>query len=136
MPATSISARTLTACAATAAVALLAACASTDYHYSQLRGAKYHQALMDTYAVTIISVDGKSSSQRPFQVDPGMRHIVVQAPPTSAGQGDGTLGSIDLAVAPCTSYYLVAKKKNPLLHDFDVIVDHEEPIGRCTPPKA
>jgi hypothetical protein len=37
-------------------------------------------------------------------------------------------------VLPCTRYYLVAVRSNRLGSDFDVRVDHQEPLGGCTPP--
>ncbi|MBS0447299.1 MAG: hypothetical protein JSR59_15270 [Proteobacteria bacterium] len=120
-----------TACA----LAALSACATTDYHYSQIEGTKYHKAEMNTFPVTILSIDGKSSPLRRIQVDPGVRHIVVQAPPVP-GQRLTNERSIDLAVAPCTLYYLVATKQNALSHDFDVKVDYQEPLSGCTPPKS
>ena len=54
-------------------VVALAACASTDYHYSQLYGQRYYKTPLDTYPVTIVRVDGKDTSLRPVLVDPGLR---------------------------------------------------------------
>src|SRR5215203_147679 len=118
---------------ALAAVGLLAACASTDYHYSQLYGKRYNRAPIDTYDVTIIRVDGKDTLQRPALVDPGLRKVVVQGPPGGASRL-GEQREIALEVRPCTRYYLVAVKPNRLSLDFDIRVDYEEPVGGCTPP--
>ena len=46
----------------------LSACASTDYHYSQLYGYRYHRAPIDTYAVTIVRVDGKGFTKCALQL--------------------------------------------------------------------
>ena len=114
-------------------VVALAACASTDYHYSQIYGNRYNRAPIDTYDVIIIRVDGQDTLIRPALVDPGMRKIVVQGPPSGASRL-GEQREIALDVRPCTRYYLVAVKPNRLSLDFDVRVDYEEPVGGCTPP--
>ena len=114
-------------------IAALAACASTDYHYSQLVGKRYFRAPIDTYDVSIVRVDGKDTAFRPVLVDPGVRKIVVQGPPGGAG-GPGQEREISLDVRPCTRYYLVAVRPNKLASDFDVRVDYTEPVGGCTAP--
>ena len=45
-------------------VTMLSACASTDYHFSQLYGTRYNRAPIDTYDVTIVRVDGKDTMFR------------------------------------------------------------------------
>ena len=113
----------------------LAACASTDYHYSQIYGTRYYRAPIDTYPVTIVRVDGKDTALKPVLVDPGVRKITVQGPPGGALHL-GEERDISLQVAPCTRYYLVAVKANRLASDFAVRVDYQEPVGGCTPPAA
>ena len=114
-------------------IATLAACASTDYHFSQLYGYRYYRAPIDTYDVTILRVDGKDTLFRQVLVDPGVRKIVVQGPPGGASRW-GEEREIALDVRPCTRYYLVAVRPNKLSSDFDVRVDYEEPLGGCSPP--
>ena len=112
----------------------LAACASTDYHYSQLYGKRYYRAPIDTYDVTILRVDGKDTLIRPVLVDPGRPQ---DRRPGAAGRriaASGEQREIALDVRPCTRYYLVAVKPNRLASDFDIRVDYEEPVGGCTPP--
>jgi hypothetical protein len=70
---------------------------------------------------------------RPVLVDPGLRNVVVPGPPGATG-GSGEQREIALNVLPCTRYYLVAVRPNRLGSDFDVRVDHQEPLGGCTPP--
>ncbi|HKX41253.1 MAG TPA: hypothetical protein VJO99_08855 [Burkholderiaceae bacterium] len=115
------------------AAAVLVGCASAGYHYSQLDGHRYYKAPIDTHAVQIVRVDGKDTVFSPVEVDPGLRQVTVQGPPTSTSRY-GEQRTIDLNVAPCTRYYLVAVKDNRLLNDFTVKVDYQEPIGGCTPP--
>ena len=114
------------------AAGTLSACASTDYHFSQLYGTRYNRAPIDTYDVTIVRVDGKDTMFRPVLVDPGLRKVVVQGPPGGASR-QGEEREIALEVLPCTRYYLVAVKSSRLATDFTVRVDHQEPVSGCTP---
>jgi len=111
----------------------LSGCA-TDYHYSQISGRKYHVSEIDTYSISILRVDGRSTILHPTPVDPGRRMILVQGPPDGVSL-EGRQREIAIDVKPCTRYYLVAVKNTRLSSDFDVRVDYEEPVGGCTPPK-
>ena len=126
--------RALSFAAAVGALAL-SACATPEYHYSQLLGKRYFRAELDTYAVSILRVDGKDTTIRPTLVDPGLREVTVQGPPGAANTS-GQVQSISLNVAPCTRYYLVAVKQNRLDSSFNVRVDFEEPVPGCTAPRA
>jgi hypothetical protein len=134
--------RSTFAIAFVAAVAGLAGCTTP---YSQLFGTRYHVTPIDTYPVSVVSVDGTQDlrrpvvgesvtaygTQRPVLVEPGTRRITVQGPPTSA-MSSGPAKTITLEVKPCTRYYLVAQKKNRLASDFDIVVDYEEPVPGCS----
>ena len=119
--------------AASVAAGTLAGCASTSYHFSQLYGTRYFRAPIDTYPVSIVRIDGKDNVFRPALVDPGLRKVTVQGPPGGTG-GVGLERTIDLAVSPCTRYYLVAVKANRLDADFAVRIDYQEQVGGCSPP--
>lgn len=109
----------------------LAGCA-TQQPFSYIDGNKWHRAEMNSFSVLVLDIDGKSSLQHPVVVDPGLRVIRVQAPPgTRLGRGEDR--SFTLDVKPCTHYYLKAVKKNPLLDDFEPMVDYETPIVGCNP---
>ena len=125
--------KSLSRTAAAFGVLLLSACASTNYHYSQLYGTRYQKAPIDTYPVTILRVDGKDTLMRPVLVEPGLRKIAVQGP-AGAASHLGEEREISLDVRPCTRYYLVAVRPNRLASDFTVRIDYEEPVGGCTPP--
>jgi hypothetical protein len=139
--------RLLQSAAILAATTIVAACASTDYHYSQLSGTRYYRVPIDTYPVSIVRVDGldvmQGSLKRvpdhadPYQrpvslVDPGLRQVTVQGPPGGTG-GVGEQRTVPLEIAPCTRYYLVAVKSTALANDFTVRIDHQEPVSGCTP---
>ena len=122
------------ACAAAVVGTLsVGACASTDYHYSQLYGYRYFRSPIDTYSVTIVRVDDQTTALRPVAVDPGVRKITVQGPPGGT-KTQGEQRDFVLDVAACTRYYLVAVKENRLSSDFTVKVEYQEPVSGCTPP--
>ena len=139
--------RILRPAAVLVAASVVAACASTGYHNSQLSGVRYYRVPIDTYPVSIVRVDGQDvlagplrrvpdhmdPYQRPVSlVEPGMRQVTVQGPPGGTG-GIGELRTVPLEIAPCTRYYLVAVKSTALANDFTVRVDHQEPVSGCTP---
>ena len=115
-----------------AVAALLTGCAS-GYHYSQLDGHRYYRSSIDTHSVMIVRVDGRDEVLSPVPVEPGLRKVTVQGPPTVTSR-HGEERTIELSIAPCTRYYLVAVKDNRLSNDFTVKIDYQEPIGGCTPP--
>lgn len=114
------------------AVAAAAGCASVSQPFAQLDGYRWSKVGLNTYDVTIISVDGEHYIQRgtPIVVTPGQRKIVVQGPPT-AGFRFGQQRTLDLNVQPCTRYWLEARKTNSLEQDFQPAVNYEEPISGC-----
>jgi hypothetical protein len=117
-----------------AAAALLTGCGTTPY--SRLEGERYFRTAIDTYPVMVTQVDDESTSVHiPVLVEPGRRRITVQAYPTHF-QVFGELRTIELDVAPCTRYWLVAVKQNPLASDFEVKVDYTEPIAGCVLPST
>ena len=118
--------------AALAAVVALGGCA-TNFHYSEVVGYKYFKTNIDTYPVAINTVDGRDYLGRaPVLIDPGVRTIVVQGPPTVANSNETQ--TVQLVAKPCTRYYLVAQKPSRLESEFTVKIDYEEPIAGCTPP--
>lgn len=119
-----------------AAAALLAGCATSD-NFSQLDGQRWRKAELNTFDVTIISVDGKHYLQRagePLRVEPGAYKIVVQGPPV-AGFRFGEQRTLELNVEPCVRYWLEAKKDNSLAQDFVPRVNYSEPISGCAVKK-
>ncbi len=119
---------------AAATLAALGGCGT--YHASQLDGYRYYKAPIDTHPVLITKVDGVSTAPiTPVQIDPGTHVVSVQTYPNRLDPL-GETRTINLDVKPCTHYYLVAVKQNRLARDFDVKVEHEEPVPGCTPPTA
>lgn len=107
----------------------LAGCA-TQQPFSYINGNKWHRAEMNSFSVIVLDVDGKSQLKNPVMVDPGLRVIRVQGPPgTRLGRGEDRTFTLD--VKPCMHYYLKAVKQNPLLDDFEPMVDYEASIVGC-----
>ena len=106
---------------------------STGPVNSQLLGERYFVTNIDTYPVLIASVDGQSSTVRPQFVEPGTRRLVLQGPP--GGAGVSAVEPFTLDIKPCTRYYIVAVKANPLDTNFTPRVDYEMPLGSsCKAP--
>jgi len=122
-----------------AALALIGAgCATADYHWSRVVGARYHRANIDTYPLQVLRVDQEQAPLNPrdwMLVEPGTRTVVVADYPMPMDRV-GNEKSIQLKIAPCTQYYLVAVKATRLARDYEVHVDHEEPVPGCKPPAA
>lgn len=115
-----------------ASLALLAGCA-TNPATSQLLGERYILTNIDTYPVQIVSVDGASSTVSPQRVEPGRRELLLRGPP--GGAGFSAVESFTLDVQPCTRYYIVAVKANPLDTNFTPRIDHAMPLGSsCRAP--
>jgi len=112
--------------------AVLAGCATSDT-FSYVQGQRWRKAELNTFDVSIIRVDDRDYIQRlnePLRIDPGLRHIVVQAPPI-AGFRYGEQRTLTLDVKPCTRYWLEAKKATALSQDFEPRVNYVEPIAGC-----
>lgn len=113
-----------------AAVLLLQGCA-TGTTFSQLVGERYFLTRLDTYPVTILSVDGRSSVLSTQYVEPGLRVLVLQGPP--GGAGFSALETFELDVKACMRYYIVAVKTSPLDSNFKPQVDFMQPLAGCSP---
>jgi len=112
-------------------VVIVQGCA-TSPATSQLLGERYFVTHIDTYPVVIASIDGSSSTISPRFVEPGLRRLVLQGPP--GGAGFGAVEPFMLDVKPCTRYYIVAVKANPLDTHFTPRVDFEQPLGSSCRP--
>ena len=115
------------------AAAVIAGCA-TQAPFSYIQGNRWSKVELDTFDVMILSVDGKDYIQRgdiPLMIDPGLRRIRVQGPPVSGLRPEER--TLDLDVKPCTRYWLESKKATRVSQDFEVRVNHSEPIGGCKP---
>ena len=117
------------ACIILAAAALLLQGCATGTSFSQLVGERYFLTRLDTHAVKILSVDGRSSILSTQYVEPGLRLLVLQGPP--GGAGISALEAFELQVKPCMRYYIVAVKTSPLDSNFKPQVDFMQPLAGC-----
>ena len=111
----------------------LAGCAS-GFHFSELSGQRFNKTNLDTFPVVINRVDGQSplSGEEFTRVNPGVRQVEVQGPPTLTSPGE--FRSITIDVKVCTRYYIVAVKPSHISNDFTPRIDWEMPVPGCTPP--
>lgn len=128
-----MNARTISALGVALAAALAAGCANTTPPgRSELVGERYFLTNLDTYPVRIESVDGRSSTTVPQYVEAGTHRLTLQTVPGGAGFSD--VVAFTLEVKPCTRYFIVAVKQNPLDSGFTPRVDYEMPLGgSCRP---
>lgn len=105
---------------------------ATPYHYSQLIGERYFLVPINTYPVSVVRVDDETTPLvGPVLVEPGRHRVLLEAAPALPG-GLGSRQVLELQVAPCTRYYLVAEKSARLANHFVPRIDHLEPVPGCT----
>lgn len=124
-----IASRAVLACSAAAAVVVSSACASMA-PVAQVSGKLQTRTAIDLLPVQIVSIDGRSYVGDPSSVEPGLRKLVLQAPP-ARGQRVGAQMTMELSIQPCTRYYLAARRSSPVLSAWDPIVERTEPLAPC-----
>jgi len=112
---------------AVSAVLLFASCSSYWYDtpYSLL-GATKTNINMNTFNIGIERVDGSSPMEQPIRLTPGVHKVEVSA---SGLSNVVTVVSLDLK--PCTQYWIVGERFDPVGNIITVKVDRTEPIPRC-----
>ncbi len=125
----------LAGCGASLGALLLAGCSTLPDGQSQLLGERFHRASINTYPLSVVKVDGESTSlyQPIVRVEPGQRRLTVESR-AAGGLGPALQRDLQLQVAPCTRYYLVAERAAPFLDRFTPRVDHQEPVPGCRTP--
>jgi hypothetical protein len=116
--------------AAGVALALVAACGTAPL--SSLDGRPPHVLPPEHYPVHILSVDGMLQFNQPIQVAPGPRFIVAEALGGRSARG-ALQKSFVFKVEPCTHYYFAAARKSPMDADWDLVVQHRDPVAGCNP---
>jgi hypothetical protein len=112
------------------ALASLSGCA--HQWESVLDGNLYTRASMNRYPVQIVAVDGEYSTISPRRVDAGIRRLTVDAPPI-ANFRDPVRKEFTFKVEKCVRYWLAAQRATSLTPDFELVIDHAEPVPGCTP---
>jgi hypothetical protein len=112
------------------ALASLSGCA--HQWESILDGNLYTRANMNRYPVQIVAVDGEYSTISPRRVDAGIRRLTIDAPPI-ANFRDPVRKEFTFKVEKCVRYWLAAQRATSLTPDFELVIDHAEPVPGCTP---
>jgi hypothetical protein len=118
-----------------AVVVLTAAAAMTGCAHqweSLIDGNLYTRAHINRYPVAIVAVDGEYSTINPRRVDAGEHRLTVDAPPV-AGFREPVRREFTFKVEKCVRYWLAAQRASSLTQDFELVIDHAEPIAGCTP---
>jgi hypothetical protein len=112
------------------ATAALSGCA--HQWESTLDGNMYTRVHINRFPVSITAVDGEYSAITPRRVDAGERRLIVDAPPV-AGFREPVRKEFTFKVEKCVRYWLAAQRATALTQDFELVIDHAEPIGGCMP---
>ncbi|TAG45887.1 MAG: hypothetical protein EAZ30_14245 [Betaproteobacteria bacterium] len=115
---------------ALAFLALSAGCA--QQWESVLDGTLYTRTHMNRFPVVIVAVDGVHSLQNPRYIDAGVRRLTIEAPPV-AGFAMPVRREFTFTVERCVRYWLAAQRANALTQDFELVIDHAEPVPGCRP---
>jgi hypothetical protein len=99
---------------------------------SLLDGNLYTRAHINRYPVSIVAVDGQYSTIAPRAVDAGIRTLTIDAPPI-ANFREPVRREFTFKVEKCVRYWLAAQRATALTHDFELVIDHAEPISGCMP---
>jgi hypothetical protein len=112
------------------ALATLAGCAHN--WDSVIDGRVYTRTNLYRYPVRIVSVDGEYSTLEPRRVSAGEHRLVVDAAPV-AGFHLPDRREFTFRTEKCVKYWLVAQRASALSHDFELVIDHAEPVPGCNP---
>jgi hypothetical protein len=114
----------------------LAAAASTAGCAHQwetvLDGRLYTRTNLHRYPVSITAVNGEYSTITPRRVDAGELRLTIDAPPV-AGFHLPVRKEFTFRAEKCVRYWLAAQRASSLSRDFQLVVDHAEPVPGCQP---
>jgi hypothetical protein len=114
-----------------AAACALAGCSAAPLSF--IEGDLQTHTDLTLYPVRVVSVDRQIRFNRPRQpiaLAPGSHSLVLQAVGGRGARGSAQKTHV-LNVQPCTRYYLAARRDNPMLYEWDLVVEREEPVGAC-----
>jgi hypothetical protein len=107
---------------------LFAGCAAAPM--SMLDGNPITRADSTLHALRVVAVDGQAYFENPVRVAPGPRSVMLQPPPV-AGMRTSPVKAYAIKVAPCTRYYLAAKRATPVSVDWEMVIERTEPVNAC-----
>jgi len=84
------------------------------------------------YPIRIVAVDGNQHHSNTIAITPGPHWLEVEPAPGAGNKASKTQTFV-LKIAPCTYYYLGARK-DPVVQDkWKLVVDEEDTIKECDP---
>ena len=114
----------------TASVVGLTACA----HQWEvvLDGRLYTRTHLHRYPVSIVAVDGVYSTFVPRRVDAGVHELLIDAAPTIASYLPDRK-AFTFKTEKCVHYWLAAQRTSRYSRDYELVIDHAEPVPGCQP---
>ena len=111
-------------------LALISGCA--HQWETVLDGRLYTRTHINRYPVSITAVNGEYSSMVPRRVDAGDLRLTVDAGPVG-GFALPDRQEFNFRAEKCVRYWLAAQRPGPLSHQFELVIDHAEPVPGCLP---
>jgi hypothetical protein len=115
-----------------AAFAAIALSGCAQQWESVLDGQLHTRAHLNRYPVTISAVDGNYSTVNPRYIDSGEHRLTIEAPPV-AGFSQSVRKEFTFKVERCVRYWLAAQRATSLTQDYELVIDHAEPVPGCAP---
>jgi hypothetical protein len=115
---------------AAAAITSLSGCA--QQWESVLDGQLYTKTNLNRYPVSVSAVDGTYSTSNPRYIDAGEHRLTIEAPPV-AGFSQPVRKEFTFKVERCVRYWLAAQRASSLTQDYELVIDHAEPVPGCAP---
>ena len=112
------------------AAALTAGCA--HQWDAVLDGRLYTRTHLHRYPVSITAVNGEYSTITPRRVDAGDLRLTIDAPPVG-GFYLPDRKEFTFRAEKCVRYWLAAQRASSLSRDFQLVIDHAEPVPGCQP---
>lgn len=115
------------------AVLVLAMLSGCAHHWETvLDGRLYTRTHLNRFPVSITAVNGEYSTMVPRRVDAGDLRLTIDAGPIG-GFLLPDRQEFNFRAEKCVRYWLAAQRPGPLSHQFDLVIDHAEPVPGCLP---
>ena len=97
-----------------------------------LDGRLYTRTNLHRYPVNIVAVDGVYSTITPRRIDAGVHELLIDAAPTIASYLPDRK-AFTFKTEKCVRYWLAAQRKGAYSRDYELVIDHAEPVPGCQP---
>ncbi|HKW79729.1 MAG TPA: hypothetical protein VJQ49_01855 [Casimicrobiaceae bacterium] len=103
--------------------------------WSELSGSRYYaRTILNRTSAIILSVDGRSYTDRVVKIEPGKHQVSVQSPRRKGFLG--TVQPMEIDAAPCKRYYINAQFASGVGTEWKPVVSYVEPVAGCKVPAA